>query len=71
MGHYDCKHCGTFGCFGECQTDENQAKAKEADARLYRANKWKSVLRAEEQRLADLEKARAFFLVHDKNGNPI
>ncbi|CAM0047923.1 hypothetical protein VPHF86_0128 [Vibrio phage F86] len=71
MGHYDCRHCGTFGCFGECKTEENKAIARETENRLARASKWQAVLRAEEQRLADLEKARAFFLVHDKNGNPI
>lgn len=26
MGHYDCRECGTFGCFGECMTPEDHAR---------------------------------------------
>ncbi|CAL9969846.1 hypothetical protein VPHK567_0134 [Vibrio phage K567] len=69
MAHYDCRHCGEFGCFGECKTEENQAAKRAEEARLALANKWKAVLQKEEKRISDLEKARAFFLLHDEKGN--
>lgn len=24
MSHYDCKRCGTYGCFGECEEQEKK-----------------------------------------------
>lgn len=24
MGHYDCKRCGEYGCFGECEEAEKR-----------------------------------------------
>ncbi|WZW73149.1 hypothetical protein [Vibrio phage TCU-VP03-AIR1] len=71
MGHYDCKECGTFGCFGECQEPANVEREKQRVERQARADKYAAILEAEERRVRDLEKARAFFLVHYKKGNPI
>lgn len=71
MAHYDCRHCGEFGCFGECKTEENRALVRQKSERQARAGKWRAILEEEERRLANLEKARAFFLVHDEHGNPI
>jgi hypothetical protein len=33
MSHYDCKRCGTYGCFGECEQKEKDfaAALKRAD----------------------------------------
>lgn len=27
MSHYECKRCGTYGCFGECEAQEREFTA--------------------------------------------
>lgn len=57
MGHYDCSHCGDFGCFGECRDPEVIKRKQEAAREKYlKDNIW--VLEKEHRKREALKEAR-------------
>lgn len=41
MSHYDCSHCGDYGCFGDCKDPEVIARRQEAEREKYLGdNQW-------------------------------
>ena len=68
MGHYECRHCGTYGCLGECleeSTEDSSAEIKTALDIVNRENRRVLQLRHEKsERRKQLEKALALLDKH-------
>ncbi|MCY9865095.1 hypothetical protein OTK49_21485 [Vibrio coralliirubri] len=73
MSHYDCRHCGTWLCNGECRTKKSPEELERvaAESRRQTASSHRFILNEEAKRLKKIADAEEFFRHHDELGNPL